>query len=98
LDIEELTGPENGDESGRHPYPAAPLIEQAMMGYGISGRGEREHRPDLDYLRARVHSAYRSYQKTRYDATGRILPRLIRDAEAPARAAGSASGSRPGRG
>ncbi len=91
MDIEELTGPENGDEPGRGAYPAAPLIEQAMMGYGISSHGEHAHQPDLEHLRARAHSACRSYQETRYDATGRILPGLIRDAEAAARLTGSAS-------
>ncbi len=34
VDIEELTGSADRDETGRRAYPAAPLIEQAMMGYG----------------------------------------------------------------
>jgi len=88
VDIEELTGSGDPDEAGRRAYPAAPLIEQAMMGYGTPGRGELEPRADLDHLRARVRSAYRSYQETRYDATGRVLPGLIRGAEAAARMTG----------
>jgi hypothetical protein len=84
VDIEELTGSRDSDEAGWRTYPAAPLIEQAMMGYGTPGRGELEPRADLDHLRARVRSAYRSYQETRYDATGRVLPGLIRGAEAAA--------------
>jgi transcriptional regulator with XRE-family HTH domain len=88
VDIEELTGSGDSDEAGRRAYPAAPLIEQAMMGYGTPGRGELEPQADLDHLRARVRSAYRSYQQTRYDATGRVLPGLIRGAEAAARMTG----------
>jgi hypothetical protein len=61
-----------------------------MMGYGTPGRSEHEHEADLGYLRARARSAYRSYQETRYDATGSILPGLIRGAEMADRA-GSAS-------
>ena len=32
VDIEELTGSADRDETGRRAYPAASLIEQAMMG------------------------------------------------------------------
>jgi len=90
VDIEEFTGSGDGDETDRRAYPAASLIEQAMMGYGTPGRGEHEHEADLGYLRARARSAYRSYQETRYDATGSIIPGLIRGAEMADRA-GSAS-------
>ena len=38
VDIEELTGSANRDETGRRAHPAAPLIEQAMMGYGTPAR------------------------------------------------------------
>jgi hypothetical protein len=37
VDLEELTGSADRDETGRRAYPAAPLIEQAMMGYGAPG-------------------------------------------------------------
>ena len=39
-------------------------------------------------LRAMSRSAYQAYQATRYDDTGRVLPALIREAEAASRAAG----------
>jgi len=81
VDIEELIGSGDGQETDRRAYPAASLIEQAMMGYGTSGRSEHEHEADLDYLRAKARSAYRSYQETRYDATSSILPGLIRGAD-----------------
>src|SRR5579863_9217081 len=60
VDIEELTGLGDGNETDRRAYPAASLIEQAMMGYSAPGRSE--HQADLDYLRAKARSAYRSYQ------------------------------------
>ena len=66
------------------------------MGYGTPGRSEHEHEADLGYLRAKARSAYRSYQETRYDATGSILPGLIRGAEMADRAAGWAA-QRPAR-
>src|SRR2546430_12041516 len=34
VDIEEFADPADRDETGRRAYPAVPLIEQAMMGYG----------------------------------------------------------------
>ncbi len=89
VDIEELTGSGDGDETNRRAYPAASLIEQAIMGYGTPSRGE--HEADLHYLRAKARSAYRSYQETRYDVTSSILPGLIRGVEMADRAAGSAS-------
>ena len=98
VDIEELTGSGNQDEISRRAHPAASLIEQAMMGYGTAsaqGRGEEhEQEVSLDFLRAQARSAYQAYQAyqaTRYDATGRILPGLIRAMETAARAAGSPS-------
>jgi len=39
-------------------------------------------------LRAMARSAYQAYQATRYDETGRVLPALIREAEAASRGAG----------
>jgi transcriptional regulator with XRE-family HTH domain len=75
--LEEITGP-GGSEDAVRVYPAAELIEQAMMRRGIAG-GQRE--PELGNLRARARVAYRSYQATRYDTTGRDLPDLIREVE-----------------
>jgi transcriptional regulator with XRE-family HTH domain len=95
VDIEEFTGSGDHDETGRCAYPAASLIEQAMMGYGTSGPvdGDDEPRQDegLDFLRVQANSAYQAYQATRYDAAGRILPGLIRGAETAARTIGTAS-------
>ena len=95
VDIEKLTGSSDHDETGRRAYPAASLIEQAMMGYGTPGPlddGDGPGREDsLDFLRAQAHSAYQAYQATRYDAAGRILPGLIRGAETAARTTGPAS-------
>jgi len=94
VDIEKLTGSSDHDETGRRAYPAAALIEQAMMGYGTPGPlydGDRSGREDsLDFLRAQAHSAYQAYQATRYDAAGRILPGLIRGVETAARTTGPA--------
>jgi transcriptional regulator with XRE-family HTH domain len=95
MDIEEITGSGDEDETGRRAYPAAPLIERAMMGYGAPGPldgGEESGREvSLDFLRAQARSAYQAYQATRYDATGRILPGLIRGVETAARTTRSAS-------
>jgi transcriptional regulator with XRE-family HTH domain len=95
VEIEELTGSADLDEIGRRAYPAASLIEQAMMGYGAPGplaSGEESEREvSLDFLRAQTRSAYQAYQATRYDAAGRILPSLIRGVETAARTVGSGS-------
>jgi transcriptional regulator with XRE-family HTH domain len=95
VDIAELTGSAVRDETGRRAYPAASLIEQAMMGYGAPGPSDGADEPvrdvSLDFLRAQARSAYQAYQATRYDAAGRILPGLIRAVEAAARIAGSGS-------
>jgi transcriptional regulator with XRE-family HTH domain len=94
VDFEELTGPGDQNE-GHRPYPAVSLIEQAMMGYGapdpVDGDEGPTQKVSLDFLRAQALSAYQAYQGTRYDAAGRILPRLIRDVETAVRVAGSAS-------
>lgn len=37
VDIEELTGYGDADEPGRRVHPAASLLEQAMMAYGVVG-------------------------------------------------------------
>jgi transcriptional regulator with XRE-family HTH domain len=91
VDIEEITGPGEGDQGGGHAYPAAVLIERAMMGRGVPDSG-MEQRPDasMEYVRAKAQSAYEGYQATRYDAAGRMLPGLIRDVEAVSSAGGAA--------
>jgi transcriptional regulator with XRE-family HTH domain len=95
VDIEELTGSADRDETGRRAHPAAPLIEQAMMGYGapgpVDGSGELEREVSLDFLRAQARSTHQAYQATRYDAAGHILPALIRGVETAARTVGSDS-------
>ena len=95
VDLEELTGSADRNETGRPAHPAAPLIEQAMMGYGapgpVDGGGEPGREVSLDFLRAQARSAYQAYQATRYDAAGRILPGLIRGVETAARTSGTVS-------
>jgi len=95
VDIEELAGSADRDETGRRAHPAAPLIEQAMMGYGapspVDGGEEPGREVSLDFLRAQARSAYQAYQATRYDAAGRILPGLIRGVETAARTVGPAA-------
>jgi transcriptional regulator with XRE-family HTH domain len=87
VEVEELTGPGGGDgEEGQRVYEPAAEIERAMMGYeavsaSIGGR-EPGARATAAHLRARASAAYAGYQATRYDDTGRILPALIREAEA----------------
>jgi len=95
VDIDELTAAGDGDEPGRRVHPATSMIEQAMMAHGVP-KGSAEHEgPDravsLDYMRAKARSASRSYQATRYDTAGRILPGLICGVETAARSAGTAS-------
>ena len=95
VDIEELSGSADRDETGRRAYTAASLIEQAMMAYGTSGPVDDGDEPgreaSLDFLHAQASSAYQAYQATRYDAAGRILPGLIRGVETAARTSGAAS-------
>ena len=95
VDIAELTGSADRDETGRRAHPAASLIEQAMMGYGapgpVDGGEETGREVSLDFLRAQARSAYQAYQATRYDAAGRILPGLISAVETAARIAGANS-------
>jgi hypothetical protein len=76
-------------------YEPAAEIERAMMGYGtveasIGGR-EPGGTVGLEHLRDMAKSAYAGYQATRYDDTGRMLPVLIRQAEAAGRAVGGDS-------
>src|SRR5215470_3576987 len=66
VDIDELTGSADRDETTRRAYPAAALIEQAMMGYGAPGPLDSGEEPGrearLDFLRAQARSAYQAYQ------------------------------------
>jgi transcriptional regulator with XRE-family HTH domain len=95
VDLEELTGSADRDEAGRRSYPAASLIEKAMMSYGGPGPPDGDEKVgrevSLDFLRAQALSAYQAYQATRYDRAGHILPGLIHGVETAARTAGSAS-------
>jgi len=57
----------------------------------VDGSEEPEREVSLDFLRAQARSAYQACQATRYDATGHILPALIRGVETAARIVGSGS-------
>lgn len=78
VDPKDLVG--SGQRTEGRVYEAAPAIEQAMMRPGVYCAGD----PPivLEHLRAAARAAYRDYQATRYDAAGRAVPGLIRDAEA----------------
>jgi transcriptional regulator with XRE-family HTH domain len=92
IDLEEITSPRNSGDERPHAYPAGPLIEQALMRYGFPGNqagdGERQPGRQIGHLRAMARSAYQGYQATRYDATGRLLPRLLQDVETASRTEG----------
>jgi hypothetical protein len=84
VDVADIAGPDPGTMDTEHAYPAAPLIEQAMLDYGAAGEVASEQSGRLsrmNHLRARARSGYQAYQATRYDATGHLLPGLIRDVE-----------------
>jgi transcriptional regulator with XRE-family HTH domain len=78
IDVEELAAGDRQTEG--HVYEAAPAIEQAMMRPGVYCAGDPP--VVLAHLRAAARAAYRDYQATRYNAAGRAVPGLIRDAEA----------------
>lgn len=88
----ELTGPGPDEPPGSRLYPAAAEIERAMMAYdAISESIAPQSGPrswDFANLLSRIRAAYRGYQATRYEETGRRLPGLIRDTEAASRIAG----------
>jgi transcriptional regulator with XRE-family HTH domain len=91
VEVEELTGPDGGGEGHRAYQPAA-QIEHAMTRYdaaaaSIGGR-DPQGTGSAEHLGAMARAAYQSYQATRYDDTGRVLPALIIQAEAASRAAG----------
>ena len=95
VDIAEVS--DNGGDGADAPrlYPHAAQIEQAMMDYhglGASITGEDAERlPSAAHLREMARSAYRGYQATRYEATGCLLPRLIRGVEMASRIQGPAT-------
>jgi hypothetical protein len=89
VEISELTRPDDDDQPGVRLYSAA-QIEQAMMCYAaIDESTSRQSAPkpsSFAHLLHRIRSAYSGYQATRYEETGRVLPAIIRDAEAASRA------------
>ena len=92
VEVEELTGPDGGGEEGHRVYQPAAQIEHAMTRYdaaaaSIGGR-DPQGTGSAEHLGAMARTAYQSYQATRYDDTGRVLPALIIQAEAASRAAG----------
>jgi transcriptional regulator with XRE-family HTH domain len=90
-DIGELTGPDDSPVTKR-AYSGAAQIEQAMMCYDAISesitRRSCTQKPDPKNLLARIGSAYHSYQATRYEETGRLLPGLIREVEEASRMSG----------
>jgi transcriptional regulator with XRE-family HTH domain len=89
IDIEEIITPGADSEDSQHAFPAAPLIEQAMMRYGApAGPGPQPGR-QIRHLSAMARSANQGYQATRYEATGRLLPGLIYGIETAGRPEGA---------
>jgi transcriptional regulator with XRE-family HTH domain len=96
IDIDEITAPAgNNDEETMRAYKPADEIERAMLRYDEAaaavGGGHPQATVSVRHLRENALSAYRSYQAARYEDAGRMLPALIRDAEAAARAPGGDS-------
>jgi transcriptional regulator with XRE-family HTH domain len=93
VDVAEISATDSPSRAPA-PFPYAAAIEQAMMGYpGIAasiGQQDIGPGPSVAHLREMARSAYRDYQATRYEATGRILPRLIRGVETASRVLGLA--------
>ena len=91
VDIEELTGSADRDETGRRAYPAASKIGQAMMGYGapgpVDGGDEPGREASLDFLRAQARSVYQAYQASGNPGTGRRDRHYPVHARRPARQA-----------
>jgi transcriptional regulator with XRE-family HTH domain len=94
VDITEITDNGGDGADAPRPYPHVAQIEQAMMDYhglGASITGEDiERLPTAAHLRDMARSAYRGYQATRYEATGCLLPSLIRSVEMASRIQGRA--------
>ncbi len=78
VEVEELTGPRSGGEEGQRVYEPIAQIEQAMMCYdavGASiGRQQAGSHGSPEHLGTMARTAYRSYQATRYEDTGRMMP------------------------
>ena len=88
VEVEELADPATGEggEEGHRVYEPAAAIERAMLGYEavstfITG-SDADGKAATAHLRSRAAAAHAAYQATRYDDTGRMLPALIRQAEA----------------
>jgi transcriptional regulator with XRE-family HTH domain len=94
IEVAEITVDSEDPAKVPGPYPHVAQIEQAMMGYhaiGVSISGEdAEPAPSVTHLREMARSAYQAYQATHYEATGRVLPRLIRNVELASRVLGPA--------
>lgn len=89
VDIAEISENSADTASAPNPYPHAAGIEQAMMDYhalctSITAE-DAEHAQSVAHLREMTRFAYREYQATRYEATGYMLPRLIRSVETVSR-------------
>lgn len=90
VNVSDLTGQLARDEAGPGRYGHTAQIEQAMMCYcalagAISPPATRQ-RCDVANLVNRAKAIYRRYQATGYEEAGRLLPGLIRDAEAASQA------------
>jgi transcriptional regulator with XRE-family HTH domain len=89
VDIAEISETSTDAAHVSNPYPHADLIEQAMMDCHAQrssiSREDAEPAQSIAHLREMTRSAYQQYQATRYEATGRLLPRLIRSVETVSR-------------
>jgi transcriptional regulator with XRE-family HTH domain len=91
VDIAEIA--DSGDAADTPTsFPHAARIEQAMMDFhahcaSITADDTRRV-PSVTHLREMARTAYQRYQATRYEATGWLLPELIRGVEAASRAEG----------
>jgi hypothetical protein len=85
-EISELTGPSGGEGELRMYEPAA-AIEAALLDYGSADgpAGGTVH------LQGAARAALGAYQAARYDDAGRMIPALVREAEASSRAPGGSS-------
>ncbi|WP_370012862.1 helix-turn-helix transcriptional regulator [Nocardiopsis sp. LDBS0036] len=92
LDMAELTGTES-EATPDMEYDAARAIERAMMRYPTMESATADTTTELGTdpvrLSTRAHHAYAAYQAARYDEVGRLLPLLIRAAEAAVHSPGA---------
>ena len=84
LDIQQLTSDDMGGDMAK--YEGAAGIREAMLRYEtlpgtINSGADDSGRPRLTWLGHELRRANKSYQATRYDEAGRLLPRLITAAE-----------------